>query len=234
MIGELLSEKSKAIYFEYFRINENKFRLNRYLIGILFFGLMAITSLLLDNYLLLLVTPAAFYVGYKVPYINLISQKKQSDLMISFAFPQFLQSFMALLPTSGNVYQTFKNTLEYTSEPIKGQLEKLINNIEDENKREYYLEFAEFIGTTDAYMVMDQIYQFSEYGIKKNSLGELQRYIQSIQENKMDELIIKKMARMENHGLVPLFISMFLVGGFALIIVYYYIVDVMGSLNNLF
>ncbi|UZM97422.1 hypothetical protein OL548_19885 [Lysinibacillus sp. MHQ-1] len=53
------------------------------------------------------------------------------------------------------------------------------------------------------------IYQFSEQGVEKESIQELERYIQNLQENKVDELIQHKMNASDKFGLFPILISLF-------------------------
>lgn len=231
MIAEMWKETHIDAYMRYFSKEKKTFTRTRYLYAILFFIMYAMVVLMLKNYVFFAGLPIAFLIGYKMPYLNLMLLKEKQDLTVSFLFPQFLQSFMALLSSSGNVYQALKATIPYTEEPLKEELEKLVKNIEKENKRDDYLAFAEFIGTSEAYMIIDMIYQFSEFGIKKDALREMQGYIQSLQENKTDELITRKMTEMDKLGFAPIFISLFLVGGFAVVIFLHYMQDVMDALS---
>ena len=162
-----------------------------------------------------------------------MSTKKKNDLVTSFLFPQFLQSFMGLLASSGNIYQTLKLTVDYVNDPLKSELEKLVARIEKDNKREYYLEFAETINNSEAYMIMDIIYQFSEYGVKKDTLDNLKNYIQRLDENKVNELIDRKLLSAEKYGFVGIFIGMFFVLGYTGTIMAYYLQDVIKALEVL-
>lgn len=226
-------ERHLGAYLDYFKRDKKKFTSSRYLLAGFLFLLYAISVLIVKEYWGFLGLPVVFWMGYKLPYLQLLMQKKEKDLLVSFLFPPFLQSFIALLPSSGNVYQTLKVTVEYTGEPLKDELKKLVKKIEKENNRDDYLAFAEFIGTSEAYMIMDMIYQFSEFGVKEDALQELVRYTETLQENKVDELINKKMLQMDKYGYGAIFISMFLVGGFAVLIFMYYMKDVMDAINVL-
>lgn len=233
MLIELWKESYLDAYLDYFKKTKKEFKVTRLIYGSILFLIFAMGFLIMGEYLYLLFTPIAFFVGFKLPYYNLMSTKKKDDLIISFLFPQFLQSFMALLASSGNVYQTLKLTATYVNDPLKSQLEKLVANIEKDNKREYYLEFAEFVDNNEAYMIMDMIYQFSEYGVKKETLEDLRSYIQGLDENKVNELIEKKVLSAEKYGYVGIFIGMFFVMGYAGTIFAYYLQDVMNALEVL-
>lgn len=234
MFKELFwKERQIDVYLDYFKRDKKKFTRSRYLLAGFLFLLYGISALIVKKYWGFLGLPVAFFIGYKLPYLQLFMKKKEKDLLVSFLFPQFLQSFIALLPSSGNVYQTLQSTIKYTGEPLRSELEKLVKKIEKENNRDDYLAFAEFVGSSEAYMIMDMIYQFSEFGVKEEALQELNHYIETLQENKVDELINKKMLQMDKYGYGAIFISMFLVGGFAVLIFMYYMKDVMDAINVL-
>lgn len=230
---DFIKEKDLDIYLQYFGKSRKKFMQFRYLYGFLFFLIGAMVALLFNHYLTYILLPIIAFVGYKVPYVQLILNKRKQDLINSYLFPQFLQSFLALLTSSGNVYQTLVASIDYTSEPLKTELKKLVARIEQSNNRDDYLAFADYVGTSEAFMIMDMIYQFSEFGVRKDSLEELERYIYDLQENKIDELIQRKMLEMDKLGFIPIFISLFLVGGFAVILFMHYMNDVMSAVNFL-
>lgn len=235
MFTELLKENNMNSYLDYFNKDKKKFRNQQLLYGSLFFIIFTLVILMTGKQLLLIFTPVGFLLGYKIPYINLIFQKKEADLTVSFLFPQFLQSFIALSSSSGNVYQMLKNSIPYTGEPLRSELVKLLRKIEvGNNRREDYLAFAEFVGTSEAYMIMNMIYQFSEFGIKKETLTVLEDYIKNMTENKTNELINKKMASMDKLGLMPLFVSLFFVISFAGVIFWHYFQHVIGTVSDVF
>lgn len=228
-------EKGVDSYLSYFGKDKKKFKRERFIFGGLLFLIFSLFVLMIDKPLFFLLTPFGFFLGYKIPYINLTLRKREADLIVSFLFPQFLQSFIALSSSSGNVYQMLRNSIPYTSEPLKKQLIILVEKIESgNNRREDYLAFAEYIGTSEAYMIMNMIYQFSEFGVKKETLAVLEDYIKNMMENKTNELINKKMASMEKLGLMPLFISLFFVIGFAGLIFLHYFQNVIGTISDVF
>lgn len=233
MITELIREARLKDTLKYYKKESSNFLKVRLIFAIAYMLLASMFIVYMQRYDLFYIPIIALIVGYKIPYYNLLSKRKKDDFLNSYLFPEFLQSFDALLPISGNVYQTFVGVLPYTREPLKGRLEDLIVKIEQGNKREDYLEFAEYIGTGESYMIMDMIYQFSEYGVKKEALKELREYISEIQKNKVDEMIERKMSSMEYLGYIPIFISLFTVIGFAGVLFMYYMGGISGSISNI-
>lgn len=231
MLLSLWKEAYLETYMTYFNKDLKKFQQGRLIMACLLFlvvigGMLILVTLDAITPLWLLVSPVSFYLGYKMSYWHLVSLKKQSDLMLSFIFPDFLQSFIGLLPSSGNIYEALTITAEYTSEPLKSEVLKLVKKIEKENNRADYLEVAEFVGGTEAYMIMGMVYQFSEFGIKQDALKGLQSYIESLQENKVEELKENKLAKAEKHGHIPILISVFLVFGFVFAVFAYFLQDI--------
>lgn len=233
MLSELISEQELDKVLGYFGRNKRKFSIIRAIYGVLF-GIIGLgVFIYLKDFTYLILVPALALLGYKLPYHGLLTEKKKRDTLNSHMFPQFVTNFLASLPTSGNVYQTLVETLPFTEDPMRRELEKLIGNIEEKNDREDYLDFAEYVGTSDAYMVMDVIYQFSEYGIKSDALRELQVYILELEKNKMDELIERKIVGMDYIGYIPIFISMFMLMGFAGVLIYHYLQESIVGLGVL-
>ncbi|KRG16865.1 hypothetical protein ACA29_03010 [Lederbergia galactosidilytica] len=217
MFFELIKENRLNDHLAYFKKEKKDFIKVRIIYGLLFTLIGAIIIYMMGKMLYFLALPVLFILAFKYPYYNLVKNKKRIDNDNSYLFPDFLGSFIGLIPSSGNVYQTYQTlvaTLPYTKEPLKTGLEELIAKIEDENKREHYMDFADYIGTSESYMVMDMIYQFSEFGIKKEPLKELERFVQDLETNKQNEVIAKKMNDMEYLGFLPIFISMYFIMGF--------------------
>lgn len=233
MITELVREERIEEILSYYNKDRKGFFKIRLIYTILLTLIAAMFILYSQKYNLFYVPIIAMVVGYKMPYYSLLSKKSKDDYLNSYLFPELIENFMALIPSSGNVYQALVAVLPYSRGPLKERLGKLIEKIEEDNRREDYLEFANYVGTSEAYMVMDMIYQFSEFGIKKEALKELQDYIAEIQKNRVDELIEKKMGSMEGLGYIPIFISMFTIIGFAGVLFVYYMGGVTGSLSTI-
>lgn len=217
---EVLMEKNKNMYFDYFRIEPKKFFMKRLFVASLFLFTFIVLLYAFNETKLLVAAPFSLLLGYKVPYMELISKKKKSDIIKQYMFPTFIRYFISLIDTQGNVYQTLKATIDYIDEPIKSAVKKLVEKLEKNNvnNREAFMEFAEFIGSSEAYMIMNMIFEFNERGINKNDLLELENTITRLQENKTNELIEYKVNSINKHanpvlvyGLAYIFIFTFIV-----------------------
>lgn len=233
MITELMREEMRDYILKYYGKDKKKFKQTRLIMGALFALVAAMFILYMQKYMFLFIVLVVFFVGYKYPYFTMYNQKQKDDYLNSYLFPEFLQSFIALIPTSANVYQTLIETVPYTRKPLQAQVELLIKNIEENNSRDHYLKFAEYVGSSEAYMIMDMIYQFSEFGIKKEAIKELEDYITEIQKNRVDALIEKKVGSMEFLGFLPIFISLITILGFAVAVMIHYLGGVTGSISNI-
>ncbi|MFZ7947183.1 MULTISPECIES: hypothetical protein [Bacillaceae] len=231
MFFELINESRLNEHLAYFKKEKKDFMKVRIIYGLLLTLIGAMVIYRMGNLLYFIAVPFLFVLAFKYPYYNLVKNKKRIDNDNSYLFPDFLGSFIGLIPSSGNVYQTLVATMPYTKDPLRTGLEELIAKIEDDNRREHYMDFADYIGTSEAYMVMDMIYQFSEFGIKKEPLKELERFVMDLEANKQNEVIAKKINDMEFLGFIPIFISMYLVIGFLVIMVIKLLGPVMGNLN---
>lgn len=217
---EVLMEKNKKIYFDYFRIDTKKFFMKRLLVASLFLFAFVVLIYAFDAINLLVIAPFALLLGYKVPYMELISKKKKSDIIKQYMFPTFLRYFISLIDTQGNVYQTLKATIDYIDEPIKTALEKLVKKLEENNvnNREAFMEFAEYIGSSEAHMIMNMIFEFNERGINKSDLLELENTITRLQENKTNELIEYKVNSISKHANPVLIYSLTYIFAFTAIV----------------
>ncbi|MEC1177271.1 hypothetical protein P9B03_02140 [Metasolibacillus meyeri] len=235
MIRELLTEQLREVHLSFFHLPKKRFMTQRwlysFLLSLLFCMGISITQAEVIWYLGL---PTAFFIGWKTPYLRLLMEKNTVDVKNAFLFLPFSQSFMVLLPSvNGNVYQALKLTVPYTAAPLDKKLKELIEKIEKGNNRQDYLDFAKYIGSPEAYMIMNMIYQFSEQGIQKESIQTLQRYIQNIQENKVDQLIETKMDTSFKISFLPVLLSLFIVGAFIVLIFAHYFKTIADALDVL-
>lgn len=201
-MNEVLTEKNKEFYFDYFQINPKKFLGKRILLATMFTFLYIFFLTFTDNILLYLGVPIVALIGYKIPYLEIVNQKERSSIVVQYSFPTFLRYFISLLDTQGNVYRTLKATIPYVNNPLKAEIEKLIDKMEESNvnTRDAFMEFAEFIGTSEARMIMGMIYEFNEEGINKQDIKELENTVEQMQENKTNELIEYSVNRMDKHA----------------------------------
>ncbi|MDR5021414.1 flagellar assembly protein FlaJ [Bacillus thuringiensis] len=231
MLGEVLREKYLDMYLEYFHLNKKAYRITQWALTLIIFMLYSLGVMITKNYIYFLGLPIAVVAANKYSYFTLVLRNRNANIEKTFLFPEFLGYFLGLLGTSGNIYATLKNTIPYVKGPMQSQLELLVEKIEDNNDRAYYLEFADFVGTSEANMVMSIIYEFSEYGVKKEALQELELFIDKIQENKVNELVDKKVEMMDMYSVPALFLAMAFVAGFAGILFMYYMGQITDSIT---
>ncbi|GIN75115.1 flagellar assembly protein FlaJ [Bacillus licheniformis] len=231
MIIEILKEKHLNLYLNYFGKTRKSYEINKWLITFLVFFIYSMIVIFLKQFLIFLALPVVLLAANKFAYINLVARKKKDDLLKTYLFPEFLRCFICLLGVSGNVYSTLKATVPYVKEPLKAELQKLITNIERDNDRRHYIEFANSIGNSEASMVMSMIHEFSEFGIQKDALQQLEQFIERLQENKTNELIERKVREMDKYSVPPVVLSVLFVLSFAVALFVYYMSQIQGSLN---
>ncbi|MFD2658477.1 type II secretion system F family protein [Gracilibacillus thailandensis] len=199
---EFLLERNRQLYYSHFHIDEKKFFNKRLMMALAFFLIYAVIIFRTGNVWLIAGVPIVMFIGFKIPYLELVSKKNQHDIIIQYEFPTFLRYFISLLSTQGNVYQTLKATIPYIHEPMKSKLEKLVEDLDRQNinNREAFLEFAESIGSSEAFMIMEMIFEFHEEGINKEDVQELENTINNLQQNKINELIEYKVNQMGKHA----------------------------------
>lgn len=237
MVKELLFETNLNSYLNYFKLEKKSFNSFRWILALFLFFMPILAGLFLPGHyshykvLLIVLAPVVGFLGFKMSYIDLLLKKKNDQLLIEYAFPQFLRYFISLIQVKGNVYQALIATVPYIEEPLKSQVELLTKRIASGNKREAYMDFADFINTSEASMIMSIIYDFSEDGIKSESLQALEQYIFNMYNNKMNELIDKKVNKMENYSKYPLIFSVLFVLSFVAVLFYHYFFETLGKLN---
>lgn len=213
MFKSVFAEKELQNYLTHFKLNKKAFTRDRLLLG---FGLMiafVLIAIMLDDPALYALAFLGFVGGYKYPYYNLYMRKVNEDELKGYVFPQFLRAFLTLMSTQGNIYQTLRECIPQVDEPIRSKLIELTEKIETNNDYMHYWEFAEFIGTTEAQMVMSMIHGFSESGARKEELEELERMIEDIQVNKMAVVIRQKASQQERYTGYPILLTV----GFVLV-----------------
>lgn len=218
MIKHFFIEPNLHLYLNYFHMDFKKFMRERMMYGAVLFLLCLMGGFSMGNSMLYAAAPIGFLVGYKINYLMLYNRKSQADIVKSFIFPQFLRTFLTLLASQGNIHHTLIETEKHINEPIKSALADLIKKTESNNDYAHYIEFSDFVGSTEAQMVMSMIHSFSEYGVRKEELDELERMIERINLNKMDELIRNKANAQEKYSGPTIFLAIGFVLFFAGII----------------
>src|SRR5690625_3620827 len=158
----ILTEKNMEMYEKYLRINRKSLMKRRITLALLFLILNIILYVFGGVVWTLFFIPFSLLLGYKIPYMELVRQKKQQDLIKQFMFPTFLRYFVSLIDSKGNVYQTLKATVPYIDQPLKEEVSVLVRKLEKEsvNNRDAFMEFASYIDSSEAHMIMNMIYQF--------------------------------------------------------------------------
>lgn len=202
MLNEILTEKNKEHYLEYYKINRKRFN-NKRLLFMFAFAMLAIAIGAIVDYRFYFAAPVLGFIGYKMPYADVCNYKKAHDFKKQMLFPTFLRHFISLLDTQGNVFKTLQKTTEYLKEPLKSEVEKLVESLEKTkgDNRDCYMQFAEYINSSDAVMIMTLIYEFDKQGIRKEDLRELENTLDRLQENKANEMVEIKVKKLNNYGL---------------------------------
>lgn len=219
---DLIQEKNIDATLKYFGTSKSSYNTQKMMYGVIGLLMGIIVAFATGNPFMYGVALILALGGYKLPYILINSTRKSQAVINKYLFADFLQTFLALIGTTNNVYATLVASKSYVEEPLRTELEKLIDLIEFDNRREYYTDFARYIDTSEAYMVMDMIYKFSAFGLDNESLIKISELIDNLQNNQIDELIEKKMNSQENVGFIPLFITMILVGGYTVVMFIHY------------
>lgn len=228
---ELLLENNSEAYFQYFQYNAKTFHIYRYKLAVLssIVGI-SIGLILNQNILALLGFVIGMLIGYKYPYYQMIVQKKQEDLVRTYMFPTFLKNFLNILEINGNVYQTLRETIQYTDEPLKGAIQNLVQAVEDDKTQRPYREFAQYIGTQEAIQIMGVIYQFTTVGLDVAKLRKLNETVDKFQENKLNELITYKVVHLERYSNFPVVITLLYTMSFVGTLLYIHLNTVMDML----
>jgi Flp pilus assembly protein TadB len=227
---KLFSEEHLDQYLEYFSIPKKKFQNNRIVLAALFFFVGVLLATQSTRAIILI--PIFMFFGYKMPYFSLANKKKKSDILKNFAFPKFIDTFLTLLDTQGNVYNTLKATVPHIKDPLSSKLQKMVEDIETgEDRRQPYIEFAQYVGSPEAFTTMDKLYQFDTEGIRKESLNTLESHIRNLNENKTKEVIDKEIRKTERFGFPPLIFAVIFVLSFMGIQFYYYGTTMSNYLN---
>lgn len=228
MYKELLLETMRKPYLELFQKDAKKFLTNRLVLGIV----MAIMVYFVfgedfGTVGKIVLTSASFIAGFKIPYWQLLVMKDNHEMMKTFLFPQFLRFFIALYSTHGNVYQTLIASAKYVDEPMQSRILEFIEDIGESNDYDHYVDFADYVGTNEAQVVMSIIYNFTERGVVKEELEELERASKKILANKFEEAVIIKARKQEEFINYVVFLSI----GYLLVFVFATILGLIQTLG---
>lgn len=220
---DILFEKNKHYFVDYFNINPKMFRTRRFLMAFMLSALVVMVSLLLNQLIFMVMIPFMAFMGYKIPYIGLMMRKDKDDIIKGFLFPNFLRYFISLIDSQGNVYQTLRASIEYVNEPLKDRVQELVDNLDDPDidSHEAFAKFANYIGSSEAVLIMNMIRSFHDDGISKEDIQELEVFITSLQENKTNEMIRYKVRKTEIHANPPILYALIYILGFTFTVMFY-------------
>ncbi|MGG0656470.1 hypothetical protein [Rummeliibacillus pycnus] len=220
---EFFIEKDLPYLLEYFKFNNRKFNRTRYVYA-LALGLICLILALKVQHIYGVLIPVFMIIGYKTPYYNVKRMKSSEDLVKQLMFPSLIRHFISLTETEGNVYKTLEKCQTYAKTPLKEKLGVLLSKLgrTEEENQQAFMEFADFIGSYEAIMIMSMIYEFEREGIQKEGLVELENVLSQLQENKIEEMINKKSSKMLSFATPVLIYSMAFVMLFGIMTMFQY------------
>lgn len=223
---ELITESNRAEYYTRMYIDQNKFLKQRvqYAIFGLMIGLMLGGAFLyimkfsiVGWVIMFLVTIACGYIGWKLMYQRLRGSVRAQEAKLSLMFPEFLQTFIALLeanPTA-SIVTVLKTSIPYLKSPIRQQVLKLVNAIymdsTDNAVRESMMDFAAYIGNLEATRIMDLIFSMYREGANPSVLKELEEKVQKLNENKVEAYVSRKAKGLTGKAFPSLVLGIFYV-----------------------
>lgn len=226
---EIITESNKKEYFNRLYIDTKLFQQQRLTSAIiggiigLFLGVAVIFLMeegLIRFILALLFTAIGGYGGWKFKYIALRGAVKEQNAQLDMLFPEFLQTFIALLeanPTN-NITSVLETSIPYLKNPVRQQVLKIVNNVyadgRNENVRQSLMTFAEYIGNVEATRIMDIINSMYMSGANPQVLKELDEKVQAMNANKVRVYVEKKSKGLQSLSMPALVMGIVFVFGF--------------------
>lgn len=128
---------------------------------------------------------------YKFQYYSTKNKKKKLIIIKKRMFPSMVKKLLILLRTN-NIYVSLNKLLDFTDDPVKGYLQELIDEIDNDKSVTPYINFAKKMEFIEAYQVMIMLYTFSEKSMSKNHLKSLENMIFQLYNNEIDDVIESK------------------------------------------
>ncbi|QHZ53356.1 type II secretion system F family protein [Paenibacillus larvae] len=222
MFKDVLQEKNVDVYLEYFGQPKKQYRALKWMCTVLIAGLYGLAVWMMHRDMYWMGLPLVALGANKFLYLNLILKKRKQDLLKTYLFPEFLRYFISLIETSDDVRLVLEETVPYVKEPLKEELVALIEKLKETNDPSAYMQFADSIGSSEASMIMSIIHECAEFGIQKEAIHELERFIETLHENKTNELIERKIRQMDVYAYPALLLSVGFVLSFAGVLFMYY------------
>lgn len=228
-ISELITEAHRDEYYRKLYIDTKKFkkqRLSALMLGV-FVGIVSAIGLMylfgvnilgIGTGILALIVFG--YAGWKYQYMQVIQLVKKQEGRLSLMFPEFLQTFIALLEAapSSSIVTVLETTIPYLKPPIKQQVVRLVSDIyrdgSNENVRASMLSFASYINNLEANRIMNLIYSMYVDGANSEMLKELDEKVKQLNENKVKAYVSKKANRLKGTAFPALVLGIFFVFGY--------------------
>lgn len=227
---ELIFEKDARGILNHFKGNYTAYTIQKIMVGLLLGGipLGALIFLKVGGIATAIVVGiVGFIIGFKIPYLILLNSMKEEELARRYMFPTFLKYFNSLLSIKATVPSALIETVNYLDEPLKSKVEDLAIKLDDSLEREYFIDFAEFVGGGESMMVMSMLYDFMKEGIDQDKLKELETMVQSMQENQINENIKSRTRGMEKYANPSLLASI----GFVFMFIGVLFMELVSNLN---
>lgn len=221
---DIITEANREDYFRRLYIDVDKFRKQRITGAVsgAFFGLMiGVAAYFMGNggvstmMLMLLLTAVGGYIGWKLKYYELTTAVKTQNNRLSLMFPEFLQTFIALLESSptSSIVTILETTVPYLKSPIRQQIVKLVNAIyqdgTDSQVRISMMNFASYINSPEASRIMSLIYSMYVEGANPEILKELNEKVTQLNNNKVDAYVSKKATALSGKAFPSLVLGVF-------------------------
>lgn len=226
---EIITESNKKEYYNRLYIDTKLFKTQRITSAVVggFIGLLAgvgayvsMSGGILAIIVALLLVLVGAYGGWKFKYIALRNAVKEQNAQLDMMFPEFLQTFIALLeanPTN-NITSVLETSIPYLKQPIRQQVLKIVNSVyEDgtnENVRQSMMTFAEYIGNVEATRIMDIINSMYMSGANPQVLTELDEKVQAMNANKVRVYVEKKSKGLQSLSMPSLVMGIIFIFGF--------------------
>lgn len=221
---DIITEANREDYFRRLYIDVSKFRKQRITGAVsgAFFGLMiGVAAYFMGNggvstmMLMVLLTAVGGYIGWKLKYYELTNAVKTQNNRLSLMFPEFLQTFIALLESSptSSIVTILETTVPYLKSPIRQQIVKLVNAIyqdgTDSQVRISMMNFASYINSPEASRIMSLIYSMYVEGANPEILKELNEKVTQLNNNKVEAYVSKKASALSGKAFPSLVLGVF-------------------------
>lgn len=152
-------------------------------------------------------------------------ERERKRRVLQEEFVDLFSFFRLFLSNGRSVYHALEECRAYASKEMCTHLEKLLRQIDCDKSVAPYLEFAKTLGSIPVRQAMIAIYELSLDGGKER-LAHFETLFSRLSLEKREERYDHYLKRIGNLNLLPL-----LSGGFAMILVAFAVISIMGSVG---